>query len=216
MNIKLKILIADDHQLFRKGMINILNQSDEFEVVGEAEDGYGILKQLETGTKCDLILLDVNMPKMNGVDTVSRLKRRGITIPVLMLSMEENEKTIIQLIKMGIWGYVLKDASPDELKNAIRTAAQKQYFINGLLSPTLINAIEGGPAEKDPIINLSEREIDFLKYCASECTYKEIATEMTLSPRTIDGYRDLLFNKLQAKSRVGLALYAIKKNLINL
>lgn len=212
---KIKVLLADDHQLFRKGLSNILNQAEDIEVVAEATDGYDVLRILESSKQFDLILLDVNMPNMNGVETVGRLRRRAIEIPVLMLSMEENERTILQLVKLGVRGYILKDASPDELKQAIRISSQNKYFVNNVVNANLLNDLVGKRIKgQDLIDTLTDREIEFLKFCASESTYKEIATEMNLSPRTLDGYRDSLFEKLQAKSRVGLALFAVKLNLI--
>lgn len=206
--------MADDHQLFRRGLANLLNQSDEIEVVEEAADGLEVLSALDKSTNFDLLLLDVNMPNMNGVETVSRLKRRENTIPILMLTYEDSEPLAIQLIKLGVKGYVLKDASPDELKQAIITTATGEYFINGRLSPKLIKLVTGAEESKESVGRLTDREIEFLKFCASDCTYKDIATKMGISPRTVDGYRDSLFERLNTKSRVGLALYAVKVNLI--
>lgn len=207
--------MADDHQLFRKGLVNILNQSNEIEVVEEAGDGLEVLKALDVSSDYDLLLLDVNMPNMNGVEAVSRLKRRENDIPILMLTYEDSEPLAIQLLKLGVKGYVLKDASPDELKQAILTTSRGEYFINGRLSPKLIKLVMSEPGSKEQSVDrLTDRDIEFLKYCASECTYKEIAEKMQVSPRTVDGYRDSLFDRLNAKTRVGLALYAIKANLI--
>jgi len=214
---KIRILLADDHQLFRKGLINTLNEAPDIVGVGEASDGYGLLQMVERGIACDLLLLDMNMPNLNGLGTMTKIKRRGINIPVLMLSMEDNESTIIHLLKLGVKGYVLKDASPDELKNAIRTTAGGNHFLNGVLSPFFQKAIDGKKVEEVISVgNLTDYELAFLTLSATEMTYKEIAAEMGKSSRTIDGYRDGLFVKLEAKSRVGLVLFAIKKGLVKL
>ncbi len=207
--------MADDHQLFRKGLSIILNQTSSIIVVGEASDGQELLDQLDSGIACDVILLDVNMPRFNGIQTMMRLNRRGNQIPVLVLSMEEDELTIIQLIKLGIRGYILKDSDPDELINSIRLVVQKKFFLNGTLSDKLANALENKKKDFDGLLeNIPERELEFLRYTPSDLTYKEIALEMGVGIRTVDYYRDSLFHRLQVKTRVGLALFAIKIGMV--
>jgi DNA-binding NarL/FixJ family response regulator len=215
---KIRILMADDHQLFRKGLINIINQNEDLEVVGEANDGNDFFRLIDKGLVADLFLLDVNMPNLDGIETVIRLNRRGIKTPVLMLSMEDDEATIIQLMKLGSRGYILKDASPDELMQSIRMAASNKYFINDILSSKVLNSIEekSNGNGQHIIESLSDRELEFLKLTSTELTYKEMADKMSVSPRTIDFYRDSLFTKLNVKSRVGLAMYAIKKGLVTI
>ena len=210
--------MADDHQLFRKGLINIINQNEDLEVVGEANDGNDFFRLIDKGLVADLFLLDVNMPNLDGIETVIRLNRRGIKTPVLMLSMEDDEATIIQLMKLGSRGYILKDASPDELMQSIRMAASNKYFINDILSSKVLNSIEekSNGNGQHIIESLSDRELEFLKLTSTELTYKEMADKMSVSPRTIDFYRDSLFTKLNVKSRVGLAMYAIKKGLVTI
>ncbi|HOY96332.1 MAG TPA: response regulator transcription factor [Catalimonadaceae bacterium] len=212
---KIRVLMADDHQLFRKGLSIILNQTSSIIVVGEASDGQELLDQLDSGIACDVILLDVNMPRFNGIQTMMRLNRRGNQIPVLVLSMEEDELTIIQLIKLGIRGYILKDSDPDELINSIRLVVQKKFFLNGTLSDKLANALENKKKDFDGLLeNIPERELEFLRYTPSDLTYKEIALEMGVGIRTVDYYRDSLFHRLQVKTRVGLALFAIKIGMV--
>lgn len=207
--------MADDHQLFRKGLSIILNQTSHILVVGEASDGQQLLDLLDSGLECDVILLDVNMPRFNGIQTMMRLNRRGSRIPVLVLSMDEDELTIIQLIKLGIRGYILKDADPDELINSVRLVMQKKFFLNGTLSDKLANALENKKKDFDGVLeNIPERELEFLRFTPSDLTYKEIALEMGVGIRTVDYYRERLFQRLQVKTRVGLALFAIKIGMV--
>jgi DNA-binding NarL/FixJ family response regulator len=212
---KIRVLMADDHQLFRKGLSIILNQTSHILVVGEASDGQQLLDLLDSGLECDVILLDVNMPRFNGIQTMMRLNRRGSRIPVLVLSMDEDELTIIQLIKLGIRGYILKDADPDELINSVRLVMQKKFFLNGTLSDKLANALENKKKDFDGVLeNIPERELEFLRFTPSDLTYKEIALEMGVGIRTVDYYRERLFQRLQVKTRVGLALFAIKIGMV--
>jgi two-component system, NarL family, invasion response regulator UvrY len=208
---KIRVLLADDHQLFRKGLSIILNQTTSIVVVGEASDGQEVFDLLDSGLVCDVILLDVNMPRFNGIQTMMRLNRRGNQIPVLILSMDEDELTIIQLIKLGIRGYILKDADPEELISSIRQVMLKKFFLNGALSDKLANALENKKRDFDGLLeNIPDRELEFLRFTPSDLTYKEIATQMGVGIRTVDYYREKLFQRLQVKTRVGLALFAIK------
>ena len=207
--------MADDHQLFRKGLSIILNQTTSIVVVGEASDGQQLLDLLDSGLTCDVILLDVNMPRFNGIQTMMRLNRRGSRIPVLVLSMDEDELTIIQLIKLGIRGYILKDADPEELINSIRQVMLNKFFLNGTLSDKLANALENKKKDFDGLLdNIPERELEFLRFTPSDLTYKEIAIEMGVGIRTVDYYRERLFQRLQVKTRVGLALFAIRIGMV--
>ena len=138
---------------------------------------------------------------------------------VLALSMYDNETSIIRMLKCGARGYILKDSEPAELKAAINDLETKGFYYSDLVSGKLMHAINKMDDDGDglkSLVSLSERETDFLKHSCSELTYKEIADKMYVSPRTIDGYRDALFEKLQVKTRVGLVMYAIKNSIVNL
>jgi len=212
---KINVLVADDHTLFRKGMVNILNESNDIQVVAEAAHGFEVLKQVSNGIHIDVILMDLNMPQLDGIETMKRLASRGITIPVVMVSMEYNELRVIHLIRLGARGYVLKEADPDEVKDAIRAVFRSGFFFNSVVNMQFIEQMnsrkldEGPPAQK-----LTERELEFLTLVCTELNYKQIADKMGVSSRTVDGYRDDLFTKLNLKSRVGLAVYAVKNGLV--
>jgi DNA-binding NarL/FixJ family response regulator len=211
-------LVADDHTLFRKGLINLINTFDDMTVTAEAADGKEVLTLLEKGKKFDILILDLNMPIMSGLETVEKLYKRGFAVPILMVSMEENELRTIQLIRMGVKGYILKDAEPEELRRAIQIVAKADFFFNEVVSRGLVRNVEEPklyPVDKI-VHKLSAQEIEFLTLTTTDLTYKGIADTMGVSTKTIDGYRDELFGKLQIKTRVGLALFAVKQSLISL
>ncbi len=163
----------------------------------------------------DLVLLDINMPEMDGYQTAKWIRTNYKDVKVLALSVNDNESAIIRMLKCGAKGYILKDSEPEELKLAIDNVVRKGFYYSDLVSNKLIYAINKTRHE-DEEISFTEKEISFLKYACTEYTYKEIAEIMSVSPRTVDGYRDILFNKLQVKTRVGLVMYAISYNIINL
>jgi two-component system invasion response regulator UvrY len=210
------IVLVDDHSLLRIGLAQLL-QSIGFTVMFEADDGKEFIERLQRSTLPDVVLMDINMPVMDGFETTQWLKINHPGIKVLALSMYDNESSIIRMLKCGAKGYILKDCEPAELKAAIDALVNKGYYYSDLVSGKLIHAInkiedEGG--DMHTLINLNERETDFLKYACTELTYKEIADKMFVSPRTIDGYRDALFEKLHLKTRVGLVMFAIKNGLV--
>jgi len=210
------IVLVDDHSLLRIGLAQLL-QSIGFNVVFEADDGKEFIDKLQKSTLPDVVLMDINMPVMDGFETTQWLKKSHPDIKVLALSMYDNESSIIRMLKCGAKGYILKDSEPAELKAAIEDLVNKGYYYSDLVSGKLIHAInkiEDEGSDMNTLVNLNERETDFLKYACTELTYKEIADKMFVSPRTIDGYRDALFEKLHLKTRVGLVMYAIKNGLV--
>jgi DNA-binding NarL/FixJ family response regulator len=159
--------------------------------------------------------MDISMPVMDGVQTTEWLKKNLPGIRVLALSMMDDDTSVIRMIRAGARGYVLKDVEPRELRKAIRDIAEKGYYYSELVSGKVIQSLQGNEETKpaEQIARLTDREMEFLKLCCSELSYKQIANTMHVSPRTVDGYRDSLFEKLEAKSRVGLVLYAVKTKL---
>lgn len=213
---KINVLVADDHTLFRKGLINILNQSPDIQVVAEAAHGFEVLKHVSDGIQIDVILMDLNMPQLDGLETLKRLTSRGFGIPVVMVSMEYYELRVIQLIRLGAKGYILKEADPDEVMDAIRSVARNGFFFNSVVNLQFIEKMNSRESE-DPMDtpNITEREYEFLSLLCSDLSYKQIAEKMSVSDRTVDGYRDDLFEKLNIKSRVGLAVYAVKNGIVS-
>jgi len=211
------IVLVDDHVLLRNGLASLVKNLGH-EVLFEADNGKDFTDKLKSKALPDVVLLDINMPEMDGYETAHWLKQNHPDIRVLALSMYDNENSIIRMLKCGAKGYILKDSEPAELRAAIDALMSKGFYYSDLVSGKLIHAInkiDDEGSELKNLIQLNERETDFLKYACTEMTYKEIADKMFVSPRTIDGYRDGLFEKLHIKTRVGLVMYAIKNGLVN-
>jgi len=215
-NEKIKVALTDDHILLRNGLAGLINSFDDYTVIFEADNGADFQKKIQKGNEPELVLMDINMPGMDGFATAEWLRQNYPLTKVLALSMYDNENSIIRMFKAGAKGYILKDSEPAELKTALDSIMQKGYYYSELVTGKLIHSIntsnQNGNGNKTNQLN--DRETEFLKLAATELTYKEIAEKMNLSPRTIDGYRDALFEKLELKSRVGLVLYAIKNGIV--
>lgn len=211
------IVLVDDHTLLRIGLAQLV-QSLGYSVIFEADEGKEFCDKLDKNNLPDIVLMDINMPEMDGYQTTQWLKDNYPSVKVLALSMYDNENSIIRMLKAGAKGYILKDCEPSELKAAIDAVISKGYYYSDLVSGKLIHAInkiEDSGSDTNTLANLNDRETDFLKYACTELTYKEIADKMFVSPRTIDGYRDALFEKLHVKTRVGLVMYAIKNGIVS-
>ncbi|MBP6024699.1 response regulator [Ferruginibacter sp.] len=212
------IALADDHSLLRNGLASLVTSLGHT-VLFEADNGKDFISKLDKNNLPELVLLDINMPEMDGYDTAQWIKNNHYDIKVLALSMYDNENSIIRMLKCGAKGYILKDSEPAELKAAIEAVMNKGFYYSDLVSGKLIHAINKLDNDDNglkSLIQLNDRETDFLKYACTEMTYKEIADKMFVSPRTIDGYRDALFEKLHVKTRVGLVMYAIKNGVVNI
>tara|TARA_R110002072_G_scaffold193809_7_gene351010 strand:- start:10407 stop:11063 length:657 start_codon:yes stop_codon:yes gene_type:complete len=210
-----KIVIVDDHLLFASSLEKLIHTFGGFKVLYKAGNGAELQEHFELNKpKPDIILLDVNMPVMNGLETVVWLTETHPNIKVLVLSMEDDEEHILKMIRSGAKGYLLKDIDPENLKHALLEVLQKGFYYTEKINEILLDIVQGKgkPSEKSL---LKENEITFLKLACTEKTYKEIADIMCLSPKTIDGYRQELFSKLNIKNRVGLVLYAIKNNFVD-
>lgn len=212
---KTSVVLVDDHILFRKGMVELINKFDDFEVIWEASNGKEFIENLKLCALPEIILLDIAMPEMNGYDTAMWLKKKHPSVKIMILSMFDDEEAIIKMIKIGINGYVLKDADPDDLKIALNEIKNKGHYYSDIVSDTMASMIKVGKENKEKV-KLNDRELKFLELICTEATYKEIADEMCVSLRTVDGYREALFDKLSVKNRIGLVIYAIKNGIVQL
>ena len=210
---KIKIAIVDDHALLRNGVAALMREFDEIEVLYEADNGRQLQELLPLNSKPHVILMDINMPVMDGYVTTAWLKEKHPEIKVLALSMLEDDKAVIKMIKCGACGYLLKGSSPRELLEAIKIINDKGVFINELVSGKMVRSLT---TDIGPPPDFTKNEVTFLQLCCTELIYKEIADEMFISPRTVENYRDALYQKTNVKSRTGLILYAIQNEIVKL
>jgi two-component system invasion response regulator UvrY len=215
-----KIAIVDDHSLVRHGLSEIIKAYSGYRILLEATNGQDLIEQLLPEDLPDLILLDVSMPVMNGYETALWIRQHYPQIRILALSMLSDERSVLKMIQCGARGYILKEVKPAELIKALDEVCNKGIYFNELLCGNLLqnikNKVEEPQDDYQKMIALSEREKDFLKRLCLEKSLKEIAADMHLSPRTIDGYRDNLFEKLKVTSRIGLVMFAIRNGLVQL
>src|SRR5258708_24346501 len=215
---KIRLGIADDHKIFRNGLKATLEDYENFDLVLEASNGKQLIAQLNTITP-DVILMDIKMPELDGIQTTAYVKQHYDKIKVLALSMFNEDKYIVDMMKAGASGYLLKNAEPEEIIEAISTVFQKDYYFNEHLSITLIKQLAGNTqpgSSPQNLADFNEREIEVLKLVCQEHSNQEIADIICLSVRTVEAYRARLFEKTKSKNLVGLVLFAIKTEIINL
>lgn len=219
MNEKCPIAIVDDNTMFRKGLAALINLFPRHQVLFDAGGGNECMAKLQAGIIPQIILMDIGMPQPDGYKMTAWIKEYYPDIRVLALSTMDSESAIIRMIRSGARGYVLKDSDPEELKTSFDEVLALGYYYNDLVSRKIIQSAHL-LAEADPytvsVPRLSDREMQFLQLACSEKTYLDIAKEMFVSERTVDGYRDSLFRKLTISSRVGLVLYALRNNIAEL
>ncbi len=206
------IALVDDHVILRSALAELINTIPGYHVILQASNGTEIIQQLSKKKKPDIIVLDINMPKMDGFETCSSLTKKYPGIKILAFSMHSEEAIILKMIRSGAMGYLLKSANAAEMATAFDTLLNNQYYISEGLSKKLLLGLQSETPPED--VELNEKETEFLKLICLELSHKEIGTRMHLSKRTVDYYRDALFRKLNTNTRVGLVKYAIRKNLV--
>src|ERR1700744_3803514 len=213
---KIQVGIVDDHSLLRKALSKLISSFENYIVLFEAENGIDVKTKITQHAIPDIILLDVNMPGMDGFETVQWLHKNYPQIKVLALSMFSDENTIIRMLRLGAKGYILKNIEPEELKLAADSIMKKDFYLSEYISGKIISGLHkdlGNP--EDPIV-LNDKEKEFLRLVCSELSYKDIAAKMFISPRPVDNYRNTLFEKLKVRTRVGLVMFAIKNGLVEI
>lgn len=207
---KYSVVIVEDHTLLAQAIAGVVNGFENFEVSYLCKNGVEVVEKFKFEKNIpDLVLMDVNMPIMNGIETTKWINENHQKVNVLALTVEENETTILKMIRSGAKGYLLKDVDKKTLEMALVKIMETGIYHSHTVTDVLLNSING----KTQDLKLKDSEIELLKYICTELTYKEIADKMNLSPKTIDGYRDTLFVKLNVKNRIGLVLYAIKQKI---
>ena len=215
---KIRILLADDHTLIRSGIATLLQSIKDFSVVGEAEDGEDAVHK--TGElRPDVIVIDLSMPKLSGIEATKIIKKRYPETNVLVLTMHENEEYVYQILKSGASGYVLKSAGKDELAAAIRAAAKGEKFfspkISQLMAEGYIKRVEKGTSDSAKgDVPLTRREREILALVASGLTNQQIAEQLYISPRTVDSHRTNIMQKLEIHDLANLVRYAIEHGII--
>ncbi|MBT1685576.1 response regulator transcription factor [Dawidia soli] len=209
---KVTIGIADDQQLFLKSLATLINTFNRFNTVLDALNGEDLLKKLERAEeKPEIILLDVNMPHVDGLHAAKEISTRYPGIKLIALSMNDDDTTIISMLKAGCCAYLIKDIHPNELEKALEEVSQKGYYNADAVNINFRRLLLRGDTNE---VKISDRELAFLKLACTDLTYKQIASQMSLAERTIDGYRESLFEKLNVQSRVGMAMEAIRRKLV--
>lgn len=212
------IAIVDDHYLVAEALSNLIQKFDNCEVLLIAANGRNFLDQLQRIDRLpDITLLDLNMPIMDGFETALQLRQRYPSVRVLALSMTDREDHIVRMVRNGARGYLLKDCRPEELQQALDDVMTKGFYYSDFLTTQLVRNLNA-PIGSGSIssFNLNEREYEFLKVACSELTYNDIADKMCVSPRTIDGYREAVFQKMNVRTRVGMVIEAVRHGLIEL
>lgn len=205
------IAIVDDHILIAKAIAGVIDNFPNYHVLYEAENGKVLIDKFRTPNNVpDIVLLDITMPIMDGFETAKWIREHHPSVLILALSMQSDDNSLIKMIKSGAHGYLLKNIQPVELNKALDELVSKGFYYPEWAASKIFSSLSAEQGQKNQGIVFSEREKEFLQYCCTEMTYKEIGEKMFCSTRTVEGYRDALFEKLGLKTRVGLAVYSIK------
>lgn len=212
----IRVAIADDHALFRAGVKTSLSSRKDVQVVAEAENGMQLLNLLKH-IQPDVVLLDIQMPIMDGLTTLPEVKRLYPDVKVIMLSMHNDHSVITRMMEIGANSYLTKDSDSEMIYQAIRTCHEQEFYFNDLTNKALLNGLRmKRPVEQDdvPEVSLNEKEVTILKLMCEEKSTREIAAAVDLSPRTVEAIRDKLKTKTGAKSLAGLIMYAVKAGIV--
>jgi DNA-binding NarL/FixJ family response regulator len=214
---KIRIAIADDYKIFREGLKVGLSSDEDLEVMMEADNGEDLLKALEKEIP-DVILMDLKMPIMDGMEATKEVRKKYPSIKVLVVSMYEDDKFIIHLMENGANGYLLKNTEPDEIRRSIYAVHENGYYFNDLVNKALLKKLVLKNNLKPSFnqnVELSERELEVLKMICEEKTAAEIAKEIYLSPRSVEGIRQRLIEKVGVRNSAGLVMFAVKSGLVD-
>jgi len=212
---KINVMIADDHSLIREGLKQLLEFDGTIKVVGEASNGVECLDRLDVYNP-DVLLLDINMPEMNGIEVLKKMKDRNLQIKVLILTVHNETDYLMKAVDIGVDGYILKDSESSELKKAINAVKNGENYIQPSLIPVLNNQLVNRNTDKDKISSLTNRELEVLVQVANGMFNKEIATNLNISERTVKNHISNIFKKIDVSDRTQAAVFAIKNNIIKL
>jgi DNA-binding NarL/FixJ family response regulator len=213
----IKVAIADDHKIFRKGVILSLRPYSAIKFVQEAENGQELLDGL-AASEPDVVLMDLRMPQKDGIETTKIIARQYPSIHIIALTMYEDERFVSHMMEIGANGYLLKSADPSEIKRAIIEVATKGYYLNNFVNRILLKKSHVRTKiipSLNTEITLNEREREVVRYICMEFTAQEIAQKIDVSPRTVEAIKDRLMERFGAKNTAGLVFFAVKNNLID-
>ena len=211
------IVIADDHILIAKAIASIIERFHGYEVLYECENGKALTDKFAQKKNIpDILLLDISMPVMDGFETAIWIREHHPEVLIMALTMQGDDESLIKMIKCGAKGYLQKNVHPAELEKALESLIEKGFYYPDWATSRVLHSIVDGKDNRAHIIHVTAREKEFLEYACTELTYKEIGEKMFCSPRTVESYRDALFEKLSVKTRIALALYAVKTGVYKL
>lgn len=215
---KINVIITDDHKLFRKGICALLSDFDFINDIQEAENGEELIELLKTSNSApDIILLDLRMPQMDGIEAQKIIKKLYPDIKIIILTMDDDEQLILHLINEGVNGYLFKNADPEEMEMALKKVNEKGFYFSANISELVMrNLVKGQSKKNNYNADLSERELLVLELICKEYTAAEIGRKLDLSVRTIEGYRRKLLDKTGATNMAGLVVFAIKYDLVQI
>lgn len=211
----IKVMLADDHMLMREGIRQLLEFDGNIEVIAEANDGEECLKKIAI-SKPQVLLLDINMPKKNGIEVLEEIKKRKLDVKVLILTVHDEIEYLLKAVDIGVDGYILKDSESSELKKAINVIVNKESYIQPKLIPLLNKRLVSRDMDKDKIDSLTSRELEVLIQVANGMFNKEIATQLNISERTVKNHISNIFKKIDISDRTQAAVFAIKNDIIKL
>lgn len=210
---KIEIIIADDHMMIREGLKQLLELDGTMKVIAEANDGEECLNLLNKKIHPDILLLDINMPKKNGIEVLEYIKQNKIPVKVLILTVHNEVEYLLKAVDIGIDGYLLKDSSYDELKEAIDVIISGNTYIQPSLLPVLNESMEDYALDKEKIECLTKRELDVLRLISEGCSNKKISDELTISERTVKNHISHIFRKIDVEDRTQAAVFAIRNKI---
>ena len=210
---KIEIIIADDHMMIREGLKQLLELDGTMKVIAEANDGEECLNLLNKKIHPDILLLDINMPKKNGIEVLEHIKQNKIPVKVLILTVHNEVEYLLKAVDIGIDGYLLKDSSYDELKEAIDVIISGNTYIQPSLLPALNESMEDYALDKEKIEWLTKRELDVLRLISKGCSNKKISDELTISERTVKNHISHIFRKIDVEDRTQAAVFAIQNKI---
>lgn len=210
---KIEIIIADDHMMIREGLKQLLELDGTMKVIAEANDGEECLNLLNKKIHPDILLLDINMPKKNGIEVLEYIKQNKIPVKVLILTVHNEVEYLLKAVDIGIDGYLLKDSSYDELKEAIDVVISGNTYIQPSLLPALNESMEDYALDKEKIECLTKRELDVLRLISEGCSNKKISDELTISERTVKNHISHIFRKIDVEDRTQAAVFAIRNKI---